>query len=105
MTAVSFMSSNPSVDTNITKVEYYYFSTAEEKSIMHECKVKKTKYLPIKLIVQSDTLTVTQIAEVNQPVRKVSDQIRYIGSGVRDHYEMTDKAVYIHFKNFTKPNN
>jgi hypothetical protein len=104
VTAVTFMSSNPSVDTNISKIQYYYYSTAEEKSIIEECKAKKTKYVPIKLIVQSDTLTVTQIAEANKPVKKVSDQIRFIGSGEWEFYEMTDRAVYIHLKSFTKPN-
>jgi len=104
ISAVTIMSSNPATDSSNATIQYYYYSTAEEISMKQEYKVKKTKYVPIKLIIQADTVTVTQIAENQQSVKKVKDEIKYIGSGVWEYYEITDKAVFIHFKQFNKSN-
>lgn len=103
LTAVTISSTNPVADSSNTKVQYYYYSTTEEKSLKEEYKKKKTKYVPIRLIVQSDTITVTKIADNREPDKKMKDEIKFVGSGVWDFYEMTDNAVFIHFKEFIKP--
>lgn len=103
LTAFTLSSTTPAVDSSNTKIQYYFYSAVEEKSLKEECKKKKTKYLPFRLIVHPDTVTVTKIADNREPEKKMKDEIVFVGSGVWDYYEMRNDAVLIHFKQFNKP--
>ena len=78
------------------KYLYYFYSEQDVKDI----EIQGTAYKPMYIIMEKDTIQVTQISENNQPYRDTNPKLICIG--IPEKYDYTNKGVYIHFKKFKK---
>jgi len=84
------------------KYFYYYFSQQDVTELKADLEKQGMTYRATFIIMDKDTLQVTQITEKDQPYRSTNPVL--ICLGVPEKNDYTTNAVYIHFKKFKKPN-
>lgn len=80
---------------------YYFFSQQDTVELKAELMQKGMVYKPIFIILDKDTIEVTQINTNDQPYRDTKPM--RICSGVPENTDYTPKGVYIRLKNFKRP--
>ena len=79
---------------------YYFFAQQDTVELKAELNQKGMAYKPMFIILDKDTVEVTQINAMDQPYRNTKPM--RICSGVPDYTEYTPKGVYIHLKKYQK---
>jgi hypothetical protein len=84
------------------KYFYYYFSQQDITEMKADLEKQGMTYRATFIILDKDTLQVTQITEKDQPYRNTNPVLVCVGIPEKNDY--TTEAVYIHFKKFKKQN-
>jgi len=79
---------------------YYFFS---EQDVVDYKAEKGGNYKPMYVILNKDTLEVTQISINENPYRDTNAHL--VCTGIPTTTDYTDKGVFIHFKKFNKIEN
>jgi hypothetical protein len=84
------------------KYFYYFFSEQDVTELKSDLEKKGMAYKPMYIIMEKDTLEITQITENNQPYRNTNPKL--ICMGIPEDYDYTSGGVFIHFKKYKKLN-
>ena len=88
--------------TDKDKYFYYYFSLQDITEMKADLEKQGMTYKPMFVIIEKDTLQVTQITEKDKPYRNTNPVL--LCMGVPDKNDYTSAGVFIHFKKYKKLN-
>jgi len=84
------------------KYFYYFFSQQDITEFKADLEKQGMSYRPMFIIIDKDTLQVTQITEKEMPYRNTNPILLCMGIPEKNDY--TPAGVFIHFKKFKKLN-
>jgi len=84
------------------KYFYYFFSQQDVTEIKSDLEKQGMTYKPMFVIMDKDTVQVTQITEKDKPFRNTNPILLCMGIPEKNDY--TPDGVFIHFKKFKKLN-
>ena len=84
------------------KYFYYFFSPQDVTEIKSDLEKQGMTYKPMFVIMDNDTVQVTQITEKDKPYRNTNPIL--LCMGIPDKNDYTPDGVFIHFKKFKKLN-
>jgi hypothetical protein len=84
------------------KYFYYYFSQQDVTEMKADLEKQGMTYKPMFVILDKDTLQVTQITEKDKPYRNTNPVL--LCQGIPEKNDYTPEAVFIHLKKYKKIN-